>query len=222
MASSLPSNVHVSKHPCLRAKLSQLRSKSTNARETKTLVHDIALLLGSEAMTQLEIDNVETDETPIGYEYTRESIDCSKITVVPILRSGLGMVEAIQILLPDPVSVHHLGLFREKMTLQPVEYYSNLPQSPEQVAKLAIIVDPVCATGATACAAVQSLRDWGVQKIIFLCVLGAVPGLTRAAAEWPEGTQIWAGGVDEALTDKGMIKPGLGDIGDRLYLTLGK
>jgi uracil phosphoribosyltransferase len=108
------------------------------------------------------------------------------------------------------------------MTLQPVEYYNNLPQSPEQVAKLAIIVDPVCATGATACAAIQSLRDWGVEKIIFLCVLAAVPGITRAAEEWPEGTELWAGGLDTELTEKGMIKPGLGDIGDRLYLTIGK
>ncbi|KIW33867.1 uracil phosphoribosyltransferase, variant [Cladophialophora immunda] len=222
MASSLPPNVHLSKHPCLRAKLSQLRSKSTNARETKTLIHEITLLLGAEALAQLDIDSVGTAETPIGYEYPYEAIDCTKLTVVPILRSGLGMVEAIQTLLPDSVSIHHLGLFREKMTLQPVEYYNNLPQSPESVAKLAIVVDPVCATGATACAAIQSLKDWGVEKIIFLCVLGAIPGITRAAAEWPEGTQVWAGGIDDDLTDKGMIKPGLGDVGDRLFLTIGK
>ncbi|KAH0842957.1 uracil phosphoribosyltransferase, variant [Fonsecaea monophora] len=240
MASSLPTNVHVSKHPCLRAKLSQLRSKSTNARETKSLIHEITLLLGTEALGQLDIESTGTAETPIGYEYPYEAINCSKLTVVPILRSGLGMVEgaladfhemssrklihgaAIQTLLPDSVSVHHLGLFREKMTLQPVEYYNNLPQSPESVAKLAIVVDPVCATGATACAAIQILRDWGVEKIIFLCVLGALPGIERAAAEWPEGTQVWAGGIDDALTDRGMIKPGLGDVGDRLFLTLGK
>ncbi|KIY01340.1 uncharacterized protein Z520_02892 [Fonsecaea multimorphosa CBS 102226] len=221
-STSLPPNVHLSKHPCLRAKLSQLRSKDTNARETKTLIHEIALLLGAEALAQLEIESFGTDETPIGYKYPIETIDCHKLTVVPILRSGLGMVEAIQTLLPDSVSVHHLGLFREKMTLQPVEYYNNLPQSPELVAKLAIIVDPVCATGATACAAIQMLKDWGVEKIIFLCVLGALPGITRAAAEWPEGTQVWAGGMDDALTDQGMIKPGLGDIGDRLFLTMGK
>ncbi|EXJ75047.1 uracil phosphoribosyltransferase [Cladophialophora psammophila CBS 110553] len=222
MASSLPPNVHLSKHPCLRAKLSQLRSKGTNARETKTLVHEIALLLGAEALAQLDVDPDGTDETPIGYEYPYETIDCSKLTVVPILRSGLGMVEAIQTLLPDSVSVHHLGLFREKMTLQPVEYYNNLPQSPGSVARLAIVVDPVCATGATACAAIQILKDWGVEKIIFLCVLGALPGIARAAAEWPEGTQVWAGGMDDGLTDKGMIKPGLGDVGDRLFLTIGK
>jgi len=132
------------------------------------------------------------------------------------------MVEAIQSILPEPVSVHHLGLFREKMTLQPVEYYNNLPQSSSAVAKLAIVVDPIIATGQTAAAAIQSLRDWGVEKIVVLSVLGAVPGVTRASEEWPEGTQLWVGGIDEALTDKGMIKPGLGDIGDRLFLTIGK
>lgn len=129
---------------------------------------------------------------------------------------------AIQTILPEPASVHHLGLFREKMTLQPVEYYNNLPQSQSSVAKLAIITDPVIATGGTAVAAIQTLREWGVEKIIVLSVLAAHPGLTKAADEWPEGTQIWVGGLDENLTDKGMIQPGLGDIGDRLFLTLGK
>jgi len=222
MASSLPSNVHISKHPCLRAKLSQLRSKSTNTRDTTTLVHDIALLLGSEALALLDIETAGTDESPIGFEYTLESIDCKKITIVPILRSGLGMVEAIQTILPEPVSVHHLGLFREKISLQPVEYYNNLPQATDSVAKLAIVTDPVIATGGTAVAAIQTLREWGVEKIILLSVLGAHPGITRAAEEWPEGTQVWVGGMDDGLTDQGMIKPGLGDIGDRLFLTIGK
>lgn len=129
---------------------------------------------------------------------------------------------AIQTILPEPASVHHLGLFREKMTLQPVEYYNNLPQSQSSVAKLAIITDPVIATGGTAVAAIQTLREWGVEKIIVLSVLSAHPGLIKAAEEWPEGTQIWVGGLDEKLTDKGMIQPGLGDIGDRLFLTIGK
>ncbi|KAL6248398.1 hypothetical protein RBB50_004653 [Rhinocladiella similis] len=222
MASSLPPNVRISKHPCLRAKLSQLRSKSTNARETKALIHEIALLLGTDALSHLPLEEAGKDETPLGYEYAFETIDCSKITLVPILRSGLGMVEAVQTILPASVSVHHLGLFREKLTLQPVEYYNNLPQSQAKVAKLAIVVDPIIATGQTCIAAIQSLREWGVEKIIVLSVLGALPGVTSAAEEWPEGTDIWVGGLDEGVTDKGMIKPGLGDIGDRLFLTLGK
>jgi uracil phosphoribosyltransferase len=128
----------------------------------------------------------------------------------------------MQAILPFPVSVHHLGLFREKISLQPVEYYNNLPQSKAAVAKLAIIVDPVVATGGTAAAAIQTLREWGVEKIILIGILGATGGVARAAAEWPEGVEIWMGGVDQALTDAGMINPGLGDIGDRLFLTLGK
>lgn len=128
----------------------------------------------------------------------------------------------MQAILPFAVPVHHLGLFREKISLQPVEYYNNLPQSRDAVAKLAIIVDPVIATGGTAAAAIQTLREWGVERIIMIGILGATEGVLRAAEEWPEGVQIWMGGVDQSLTDKGMINPGLGDIGDRLFLTLGK
>ena len=83
-------------------------------------------------------------------------------------------------------------------------------------------MDPVIATGGTAAAAIQTLKEWGVEKIILLSVIGAVPGVTRAAEEWPESTEIWVGGVDESLTPKGMIQPGVGDIGDRLFLTIGK
>lgn len=103
-----------------------------------------------------------------------------------------------------------------------MEYYNNLPQSKSAVAKLAIVIDPVIATGGTSVAAIQTLREWGVERIIFLAVLGALPGLKAAAEEWPEGTQLWVAGMDESLTDTGYIKPGLGDIGDRLFLTMGK
>lgn len=106
--------------------------------------------------------------------------------------------------------------------MQPVEYYNNLPQSQSAVAKLAIIVDPVIATGGTAVAAIQTLKEWGVERIIVISILGATDGVSKVAEEWPEGASVWMGGVDQSLTDTGMIKPGLGDIGDRLFLTLGK
>ena len=158
--------------------------------------------------------------------YPIETISPTSITLVPILRSGLSMLDAIQILLPCPVSVHHLGLFREKASLQPVEYYNNLPQSkrgePRKATKIALVLDPVVATGGTAVAAIQTLREWGVERIIMLNVLGAVSGVTAAAQEWPEATELWVGGIDQELTDQGYIKPGLGDIGDRLFLTIGK
>lgn len=111
-----------------------------------------------------------------------------------------------------------------------VEYYNNLPyhrpssSSPslETPSELAILVDPVIATGATACAAIDTLRDWGVKKILVIAIIASKPGLIRAAEQWPQGLEIWVGGADEECDSSGMIKPGLGDIGDRLFLTIGK
>jgi len=226
---SLPPTVHVSQHPCLQAKLSQLRSKSTNARDTKTLVHEIALIVGCEALAKgLKVVSSGTDVTPLGYPYTTKTVDPSHISLVPILRSGLGMVDALSMLLPYSVPIHHLGLFREPTTLQPVEYYNNLPyhasppaSAPEKE-HLAILVDPVIATGGTAVAAIQTLKEWGVNRIIVIAVIGAEEGVRKAAAEWEEGVEIWIGGLDSNLNKKGMITPGVGDVGDRLWGTKGK
>jgi uracil phosphoribosyltransferase len=142
------------------------------------------------------------------------------------------MTAALSSLLPGPVPIHHIGLYREKSTLQPVEYYNNLPYHspstshanpiPSPQPELAIICDPVIATGATACAAIDSLKDWGVKRIIVVAVLATQEGLRRACEEWEEGVEVWVGGCDKDVDEKGMIKPGLGDIGDRLFLTLGK
>ncbi|OIW33473.1 PRTase-like protein [Coniochaeta ligniaria NRRL 30616] len=222
--SSLPSNVHVSNHPCLVAKLSQLRSKNTTAKEVKALVHEISLILGMEALAaKITTVSGPEDETPLGYSYTTTTIAPETISLVPILRSGLAMVEALQTLLPSPVPVHHLGLFREPTTLEPVEYYNNLPNHQgEPGSSLAIILDPVIATGGTCAAAVQTLREWGAKRVIVLSVIGAADGVRRAAAEWADGVEFWIAGVDEELTERGMLKPGLGDVGDRLFLTIGK
>lgn len=176
---------------------------------------------------------MEKDQTPLGFEYETTTIQPQTLSIVPILRSGLGMVDAVQTLLPNPVAVHHLGLYREPSTLEPVEYYNNLPEhitagsgataaGESAPSSLAIIVDPVIATGGTCAAAIQTLREWGAQRILVLSVLGAQPGLTKAAGEWPEGVEIYVAGLDEELTPAGMIKPGLGDVGDRLFLTIGK
>ena len=136
------------------------------------------------------------------------------------------MLDAVQSLLPSPLTIHHLGMYREKSTLQPVEYYNNLPYHKEGdgsgISELAIIVDPIIATGSTVCAAIDTLRDWGVPRIISISVLASAGGLQRAAEAWPEGVDLWVGGVDAETDARGMIKPGLGDIGDRLYLTVGK
>lgn len=228
MSTQLPPNVHVSSHPCLLAKLSQLRSKTTSARDVKTLIHEISLLLGSEALAKaMTTSPGPQGETPLGFTYETTTASPGNISLIPILRSGLGMVEAIQTILPSPVPVHHLGLFRDPVSLAPVEYYNNLPNhlassSSEVTADLAIILDPIIATGGTCAAAIQTLIEWGAKRVIVLSVLGAAEGVKKVAEEWPEGTEIWLAGVDQELTQSGMLRPGLGDVGDRLFLTIGK
>ncbi|KAK6536911.1 hypothetical protein TWF281_001118 [Arthrobotrys megalospora] len=219
------SNIHVSQHPCVRAKLSQLRSSATGHRETRALVTEISSFLAAEALAT-SLTTVQTGEgtSALGEQYAVEDI-AEKVVLVPILRSGLGMLEAFNNLLPTPAAIHHLGLFREKATLSPVEYYNNLPTAAAgngHPADLAIILDPVIATGGTAIAAIQTLRDWGVKKIILCSILGAEAGVKHAAEEWPEGVEVYLGAIDPKTTPQGMIVPGLGDIGDRLFLTLGK
>lgn len=148
------------------------------------------------------------------------------MNVAVIQLTLLSLSLAIQTLLPNPVPVHHLGLYREPTTLEPVEYYNNLPNhvdlSSSSASRLAFILDPVIATGGTSAAAIQTLREWGAHRIVVLSVLGAAEGVKRAAAEWPEGVEIWIAGVDAELTKEGMLRPGLGDVGDRLFLTIGK
>ncbi|CEL08891.1 Putative Uracil phosphoribosyltransferase (AFU_orthologue; AFUA_2G16200) [Aspergillus calidoustus] len=224
-------NVHVSTHPLLQAKLSQLRSSSTTTRETRSLVHEIATILGVEAFAGWKSTSTgKTDRTPLDIEYETKGIDPANVALVPILRSGLGMIEAINDLLPAPVPIYHLGLFREAFSLQPVEYYNNLPfkRSGESAdtntaaASVAVLLDPIIATGGTAEAAIHLLREWGVKRVVMLSVLGSEGGVNRAATCWPEGVEVWIGAVDEGCNEKGMIVPGLGDIGDRLFVAIGK
>lgn len=138
------------------------------------------------------------------------------------------MTSAVQTILPVAVPVHHLGMYREPSTLDPVEYYNNLPHhipsstSASSASSLAIVVDPVIATGGTCAAAIQTLKEWGAQRVMVLSVIGATEGILKAAQEWPAGTELWIAGVDQELTKEGMLRPGLGDVGDRLFLTIGK
>jgi uracil phosphoribosyltransferase len=153
--------------------------------------------------------------------------------LLPAVDSSKLTIPAVQTLLPNPVPVHHLGLFREPTTLEPVEYYNNLPYhrpsagSPSNTpnsdcSELAILLDPVIATGGTCAAAIQTLKEWGVKRVIVIAVLGALPGVIKAAEEWSEGVEIYLAGMDEDINEQGMIRPGLGDVGDRLFLTIGK
>ncbi|CAM1505930.1 Fc.00g115670.m01.CDS01 [Cosmosporella sp. VM-42] len=143
-----------------------------------------------------------------------------KIAVIVVLRSGLAMMEPFVDTLGDDadVVVYHLGLFRERHTLSPVEYYNKLPPKDPKI-KHAYILDPLVATGGTAEAAINILRDWGVENVTFVALLGSEKGLQRAAGVWPEGAKVIVGAADQNLDTKGYVKPGVGDIGDRLYGT---
>ncbi|OJT13731.1 Uracil phosphoribosyltransferase [Trametes pubescens] len=212
----MPSDkVHVLAHPIVNARLSKLRQTTTNSKEFREGIHDISLILGIEASRDLEEATFKGD-TPVG-PFTGSVIK-PNIGLTPILRAGMGMTDALLNLFPA-ASVYHLGIYREKVSLQPVEYYSKLPPNPtvDQV----FLLDPLIATGGTACAAMHMLIEWGisVNKIKLLCVLSSQDGLNRVQAEFP-GVEIWVAAVDQHLTPNGLISPGLGDTGDRLYNTV--
>ncbi|KAF7352902.1 Uracil phosphoribosyltransferase [Mycena venus] len=197
------------------AELSKLRRTTTTAKEFREGVNNISLILGLEASRNLEEDTF-TAQSPVG-PFTGTVVK-PRIGLTPILRAGLGMTDALLKLFPE-APIYHLGLFREKVTLQPVEYYSKLPPSPP--IDMVYLLDPLIATGGTACAALAMITDWGmpIDKVKLLCVLASQEGLNHVQAEFPE-LEIWVAGVDQTLTSNGLISPGLGDAGDRLFNTL--
>ncbi|ORY86273.1 uracil phosphoribosyltransferase [Protomyces lactucae-debilis] len=222
MSASLPANVRVSKHPVIHAKLSQLRSRTLDTRLARLLADEIASLLAYEATaTSLTTQIAGQGETPIGAAYDVLALTPGRLCLVPILRSGLAMTDPFLRVLPTLTEVHHLGLFREEHTQNAIEYYNKVPKQDAVKGPIeqAFLVDPIVATGNTACAAIQILKEWGIKKIVLTCMLASEAGLRRAAAEWPEGVEIVVGAVDAGLTDKLYITPGLGDIGDRLFQT---
>ncbi|KAI0751509.1 armadillo/beta-catenin/plakoglobin [Daedaleopsis nitida] len=207
--------IHVLAHPVVNARLSKLRQTTTNGKEFREGIHDISLILGIEASRDLEEETFH-GQTPVG-PFTGSQIK-PKIGLTPILRAGMGMTDALLNLFPA-ARVYHLGIFREKVSLQPVEYYAKLPPNPnvDQV----FLLDPLIATGGTACAAMNMILEWGVpvNKIKLLCILASQDGLNRVHSEYP-GVEIWVAAVDPQLTSTGLILPGLGDTGDRLYNTM--
>lgn len=208
-------NVNLLSHPLINAELSKLRQASTSSKEFREGIQHISVLLGYEASRNLEEESFD-DRTPVG-PFTGTKIK-PRIGLTPILRAGLGMTDALLTLFPA-APVYHLGLFREKVTLQPVEYYSKLPPSP--ALDNVFLLDPLIATGGTACAALAMIVDWGipVKDIKLLCILASQDGLKQVQAEYPD-LEIWVAGVDEILTSEGIISPGLGDTGDRLFNTV--
>lgn len=206
--------VNILSHPLVNARLSKLRQTSTTSKEFREGIHDVSLMLGYEASKDLQEETFE-GQTPIS-TFTGSKVK-PRIGFTPILRAGLGMTEALLTLFPE-APVYHLGLYREKISLQPVEYYSKLPASPP--IDKCFLLDPLIATGGTAVAALHMISDWGVpiSDVKLLCVLASQDGLKHVQSQFP-GLEIWVAAVDPELTAQGLISPGLGDTGDRLYNT---
>jgi uracil phosphoribosyltransferase len=204
--------VRVSRHPLVQHKLALLRSELTEPKKFRELVREIAQLLFYEATADLELAPL-TVQTPLAPAQGFEVADT--IGVIPILRAGLGMSEAIIDILPT-VHVWHLGLYRDHETLQPVTYYNKLPKQPD--IDLSIIVDPMLATGGSAVAAVDILKDWGARRIKFLGLIAAPEGV-RALTDAHPDVPVHLAAIDDHLNERGYIVPGLGDAGDRQFGT---
>ena len=200
-------------HPLIRHKITLLRKEDTSTNEFRKLVEEIAMLMGYEALSDLETQDI-TVKTPIE-ESVQPVISGKKLAVVPILRAGLGMVNGILALVPS-ARVGHIGLYRDPKTHEPHEYYCKLPDPIDQ--RQIVVVDPMLATGGSSVAAIQMLKDKGVKHIRFVCIIAAPEGVERMKKEHPD-VDLYIGSLDEKLNDHGYIVPGLGDAGDRIFGT---
>jgi uracil phosphoribosyltransferase len=205
-------SVHVSSHPLLRHKLAELRDIATGPKRFRELVREMSQLLFFEATADLRLDPI-TITTPL--------TECpgvrlgERIGLLPILRAGLGMAEAILELVPE-ASVWHLGLYRDHATHQPVTYYNKLP--PRADVDLAIVVDPMLATGGSAVAALDLLKHWGVARVKFVALIAAPEGVEVLRAAHPDAG-VYLAALDSHLNKHKYIVPGLGDAGDRQFAT---
>jgi len=201
------------RHPLVQHKLTILRDRDTPTKIFKELVDEIAMLMAYEATIDLTLEPMPVT-TPLE-ETTGWHIGGKKLTLVPILRAGLGMVEGILRLVPA-ARVGHIGLYRDHETLQPVDYYFKVPGDVAE--RDFFVLDPMLATGGSAAAAVASLKRAGATRIRFLCLVAAPEGVARLAKDHPD-VPIYCAALDRELNDQGYILPGLGDAGDRLFGT---
>jgi uracil phosphoribosyltransferase len=204
--------VFESKHPLVKHKLTLLRKSSTEPKKFRELVRELAMLLCYEATAELGLKAI-TVESPMGTAAGSELVDT--IGLSPILRAGLGMVEGIWEMMPG-AEVWHIGLFRDERTLKPVSYYNKLPTSP--TIEVCLVLDPMLATGGSAVATVNILKNWGARRIKFVGLLAAPEGIENLQSAHPD-VPIHVAQIDERLNEIGYIVPGLGDAGDRQFGT---
>ena len=205
-------NIFPSSHPLVAHKLTKLRDKNTEPKKFRELIREISALLTYEATQDLALDHVSINTPLAAIEGTTLA---QKIGLVPILRAGLGMVEGAWELMPS-AEVWHIGLYRDEQTLMPVEYYNKLPVEP--TVSVCLILDPMLATGGSAVATVDMLKEWGVRMIKFVGLIAAPEGISKLHENHPD-VPIYIAAIDEHLNDVGYIVPGLGDAGDRQYGT---
>jgi uracil phosphoribosyltransferase len=209
----LPSNLTVVEHPLVQHKLALLRSRNTDTKTTRHLVAELATLLTYEATRDLDLEPVEVEtplETTTAYRVTGK-----KLAVVPVLRAGLGMLDAVLDLVPV-ARVGFVGLYRDESTLDPVDYYLKLP--PDLGERDALLLDPMLATGGSSARACAMLREAGARRITLVCLVAAPEGVTTLLRADP-AVRIVAAALDRQLDEHGYILPGLGDAGDRLFGT---
>lgn len=207
------SKVVVMDHPLIQHKIGIIRRTDTGSKDFRTLISEIAMLECYEATRDLALSDVEI-ETPI-CKTTVKELKGKKLAVVPILRAGLGMVDGVLSMIPA-AKVGHIGLYRDEETLEPVEYFCKLPQDCAN--REVFVVDPMLATGGSAIAAIQMLKDKGVKNIHFMCVIAAPEGVKKMQDAHPD-VDIIIGALDDHLNENGYIVPGLGDAGDRIFGT---
>lgn len=207
------SKVCIFDHPLIQHKLSVLRDKNTSSKEFRELISEIAMLMCFEATRDLPLEEV-TVETPVAVAMCHR-LAGKKLAIVPILRAGLGMVDGMVSLIPN-AKVGHIGLFRDPETHEPVKYYYKMPADIAE--RDIIVVDPMLATGGSASAAIQFLKDDGVKHIKLMCIIGCPEGIARMQADHPD-VDIYVAACDERLNEHAYIVPGLGDAGDRIFGT---
>lgn len=205
---------HLMQHPLVQHKLAMLRDKNTTSKQFQELAEEIALLITYEATKDLPLEDVNV-ETPIATAHCK-MVSGKAVGVVPILRAGLGMVSGVQKLIPN-AKVGHIGLYRDPVTHNPVEYYCKLPSDSQH--RTIIVVDPMLATGGSASDAISMIKQKGIKNIKLCCILGCPVGIEKVLSDHPD-VDLYLAGYDEELNEHCYIVPGLGDAGDRLFGTL--
>lgn len=207
-------NVIIFNHPLIQHKIAILRDEKTSMKEFRELIEEITTLMTYECLKEGVPTVEKVVKTPLE-TCTQQVVKDNAIAIIPILRAGLGMVNGIHVLFPS-ARVGHIGMYRNEETLEPQEYYCKLPDGIED--KLVLVVDPMLATGGSACDAIKLLKARGCKNIKFMSIIGAPEGVSKVAEAYPD-VNIYVSTLDRCLNEHGYILPGLGDAGDRLFGT---